>query len=189
MLEHLRDRHGIPISNLRRSPFRKSHTTPPPPIPDPCKPPTYKIITPAVEPSAGARRLGRRASDKWAFLEDETPELEEIREKQRGVPNEPLFLNSVIPYIPDSRAFYARARPAPPLTEKGLAAPPHFICPPLRPPPKSMNELVERMKQAKVSERPTIPVSVGFLILRKEQGKRLESNQPQFPTDALKLTS
>ena len=188
MLEHLRDRHGIPISNLHRSPFRKSHITPPPPIPNPCKPPTYKIITPTVEPSAGARRLGRRTSDKWAFLEDETPELEEIREKQRAVTNERLFLNSVTPYNPNPRAFYAMARPAPPPTEKGLVVPPHFIRPPLRPPPKSMDELVERMKQAKVSELPVIPVSVGFLILRKEQGKRPESkhSQSRAPDNRLK---
>jgi hypothetical protein len=181
MLEHLRDRHGIPISNLHRSPFRKSHTTPPPPIPNPCKPPTYKIITPTVEPSAGASRLVYRTSDKWAFLEDETPELEEIREMQRAVPNEPLFLNSVVTSNPESRAFYAMARPAPPPTEKGLAAPPQFIRPPLRPPPKDVGELVERMKQAKVSELPVIPESVGFLILRKGQGSKPGFKRPQSP--------
>lgn len=179
MLEHLRDRHGIPISDLHRSPFRRSHATPPPPIPNPCKPPTFKVITPTVEPSPGARRLVPRMSHKWAFLEDETPELEAIREKRRG--NEPLYLNSVIPYNPNSRTFYAMSRPAPPPSEKDLASPPHFIHPPLRPSPKSMNELVERMEQAKVSELPIIPMSVGFLILRKEQGKMLESQSPQPP--------
>ena len=181
MLEHLRDRHGIPISNLPRTFFRKSHAIPPPPIPNPCKPPTYKVITPSVEPSASARRLAPRASDKWAFLEDETPELEGIWGKQRTVPNEPLFLNSVIPYGQNSRAFYAMSRPAPPPTEKGLAAPPQFIRPPLRPPPKDMNELVERMRQAKASELPIIPQSIGFLNLRKQQGKKPESKQPQPP--------
>jgi len=120
-------------------------------------------------------------SDKWAFLEDETPELEEIREKQRAIPNEPLFLNSVIPHNPDSRAFYALARPAPPPTEMGLAAPPQFIRPPLRPPPKDMNELVERMRQSKLFELPIIPASAGFLILRKGQGKKPEGKEPQSP--------
>jgi len=181
MLEHLRDRHGIPISNLNRSPFRKSHTTPPPPIPDTCRPPSYKIITPTIEPSAGASRRECRASDKWSFLEDETPELEEIRESQRAVPNEPLFLDSVTTHNPDSRAFYAMARPAPPPTEMGLAAPPQFDHPLVRPPPKDVNELAERMKQAKVSELPIIPESVGFLILRKGQEKKPEFKPPQFP--------
>lgn len=181
MLEHLRDRHGIPISNLHRSPFRKSHTTPPPPIPDTCRPPTYKIITPTIEPSAAASRRGCSMSDKWSFLEDETPELEEIRENQRAVPNEPLFLDSVAAYNPDSRAFYAMARPAPPPTEKGLAAPPQFIRPPVRIPPKDVNELAERTKQARVSELPIIPESVGFLILRKGQEKKSEVKRPQSP--------
>ena len=120
-------------------------------------------------------------SDKWAFLEDETPELEEIREKQRAVPNEPLLLDSVMTDNPNSRAFYATARPAPPPTEKGLAAPPQFIRPPLRPPPKDVNELAERMKQAKVSELSVIPESVGFLILRKRQEKKPEFKRPQSP--------
>jgi len=181
MLEHLRDKHGIPISDLHRSPFRKSHTAPPPPITNPCKPPTYKIITPTVAPSAGASRLGYRPFDKWAFLEDETPEFEEIREKERAVPNEPLFLNSVVTYNPDSRAFYAMSRPAPPPTENGLAAPPQFIRPPLGPPPKGVSELAERMKQAKASELPIIPESVGFLILRKGQGQMPEFKRPQSP--------
>jgi hypothetical protein len=177
MLEHLRDRHGIPISELHRSPFQKSHAISPRPIPPDRKEPTHTLITPAVRPSAGARRIGHRTSDKWAFLEDETPELEEIREKQRAVPNEPLFLNSVIPYDPNSQGFYAMTRPAPLPTDKGLAAPPQFIRPPLRPPPKNMSELVERMKRAKMSELPVIPQSVGFLILRKRQGKKPESKQ------------
>ena len=181
MLEHLRDRHGIPLSTLHRSPFRKSHTSPPPPIPDSCKPPTYKVITPTVEPSAGASRRGCRMSDKWAFLEDETPELEEIREKQRTGSNEPLLLDSVITSDPHSRAFYAMGRPAPPPTEKDLAAPPQFIRPPLRPPPKDVNGLEERVKQANVSEFPIIPESVGFLILRKGQEKQPEFKRPQSP--------
>ena len=120
-------------------------------------------------------------SDKWAFLEDETPELEEIREKQRGVPNEPLLLDSVMTDNPNSRAFYAMGRPAPPPTEKGLAAPPQFIRPPLIPPPKDVNELAERMEQARVSELSIIPESVGFLILRKRQEKKPEFKRPQSP--------
>jgi hypothetical protein len=179
MLEHLRDRHGIPISDLHRSPFRKSYTTPPPPIPDTCELPSYKIITPTIEPSAGASCRGCRTSDKWAFLEDETPELEEIRGNQRAVPNEPLFLDSVTAYSANPHAFYAMARPAPPPTERGLVAPPQFIHPIVRPPPKDVNELAERMKQAKVSELLVVPESVGFLILRKRQEKKPQFKRPQ----------
>jgi hypothetical protein len=187
MLEHLRDRHAIQISSLARarSPFRKSHATPPPPIPPPYKLATYKIITPAVAPNPRCKQLERlrHASDKWGFLEDETPEFEEICGEQRAAPTGPLFLNSVISYHPSSRAFYAIGRPAP-LPEKGLAAPPQFTRPPREPPPaKVVDELPERMKQAKAAELPITPDSVGFLVLRKGQGKKPESKLSQSASE------
>jgi hypothetical protein len=160
-------------------PLPKIAHYPSPSHPRPLQTTTYKIITPTVEPSAGASCRGCRTSDKWAFLEDETPELEEIRGNQRAVPNEPLFLNSVTAYSANPHAFYAMARPAPPPTERGLVAPPQFIRPIVRPPPKDVNELAERMKQAKVSELPVVPESVGFLILRKRQEKKPQFKRPQ----------